>query len=138
LPLRSVDDVVQVAALFVPEALLKCRYGSLPISLALIGVRCLAEQTGEGFSDTQGVHPQGLNLYRFAMPRCDNPVTDLGIHPGQLGAGNSPGDQAVFIHSNPVTCAVPIAIENLFDGRSGRAADTGVILGRRSSDQWHG
>lgn len=51
--LRSVDDVVQVAALFVPEPLLECRYGSLPISLALIGVRCLAEQAGEGLSDSK-------------------------------------------------------------------------------------
>src|SRR5690242_7552729 len=36
------------------------------------------------FQKPQGVVPKGIDFDRLASPRRDNPVTDLGVHPGEL------------------------------------------------------
>src|SRR6266404_2905355 len=60
----------------------------------------------------QGLHPEGLNLHRFADTRRDYPIADLCVHPSELYSGNTGGKQAVRVHVDAVARAGSVAVEN--------------------------
>ena len=95
-PLRAVDDIVQVAPFGVPEALVEGRVGLLRmLGQALCGLVSLLFAY-PAFEQAQGVIPEGIDLDRFAAPRRHHPITDFGIHPGQLIALLPLAQQAIL------------------------------------------
>ena len=80
----AVDDVEQVACGLVPEAAVERvahPRGRRVESQAVAAVAQSAVPVGE---QAQGVVPESIDLDGFAAPRCDDPVVDLRVHPGQL------------------------------------------------------
>ena len=59
--------------------------------------------------------PQALDLDRLADPWRDNPIANACIHPGQLEARLTSGNECVVIHPNAVACACGIAFDDLPD-----------------------
>ena len=71
---------------------------------------------GPGGSDAERVDPEGLHLDGLAGAGGDDPVADLGVHPGELLAGAGGMDEAVRVHADAVAGAVAVGGE---DGRAG-------------------
>src|SRR5262249_13422910 len=82
--LLAVHDIVKIAAVRIPEAAVK----GVPGPLRLLGQRAgsivALFLTYPGLQQAQAVIPQGVDLHRLAAARRDDPIADLGIHPGQL------------------------------------------------------
>ena len=87
-PVLAVDDVVEVApASYQKRSLNEARTRSARSRDRVAAARCPAldlEPVGE---QAQRVVPERVDLDRLAAPRRDDPVADLGVHPGQLIAG---------------------------------------------------
>ncbi len=79
-----------------------------------------------GCRDAQRVDPQRLDLHRLADAGGDHPVAHLGIHPGELHAGNPCPQQAIGVHPDVVAGAGGITF---YDGVHRR--EQAVPLGRR-------
>src|SRR5437016_2794105 len=97
-PFGSVDHVVETSACFVPELRAEGRHGLLPIFSTTHRISRLAELSGETLSDFQRPRPQRLNLDRISMTWRDNPVIDFSMHPRELHAWYTSGDETVFFH----------------------------------------
>src|SRR5262245_60602992 len=76
----SVDHVVQTLAVWAHEAR-KALFGGVGGSTEAIG---LSQNFCERAHDAQGVVPQRIDFDRLADAWRHNPVTNLGIHPGEL------------------------------------------------------
>src|SRR6266853_2991916 len=72
------------------------------------------------------VKPERLNLHRLACAGRNDPFTDFRVHPGELHAALTSGQQAVAVHANAEACAARVTIENREDGILERAF---VLLG---------
>src|SRR5262249_5209350 len=80
----TVDDVVAIAPLRVPEALVEgsARAGGVPGQL--LGRAGVALLVFPSLEQLQGVVPERIDLDSLAAPGSHHPVTDLGVHPGEL------------------------------------------------------
>src|SRR2546426_599644 len=63
--------------------------------------------------DTQSVVPQRLNLDRLARPRGDDPIADLGVHPGELNTRLTAGEQSIFSSANAISRALDMPIDDV-------------------------
>ena len=64
----------------------------------------------------QGVVPQGADLHRLAVPRCDGPAVDHGVHPGELGLLVAHIEEAFLIGMDERHLSSGIGTEDLLDG----------------------
>ena len=86
-----VDHVVQTAARLVPEALRER-------DLRPVGRVAPARLTRR--RDTQRIDPQRLHLHRLADARRDLAPVDARVHPRELHARRTGGEQAVVVHAD--------------------------------------
>jgi len=110
----AVDDVEQMPRGLVPEAAIE--------RVARLRRRCIeahaittathaAVPVGE---QAQRVVPEGIDLHRFAAPRCDHPIADLGVHPRELESGRALAQQAVVpIDADAEARAGEVALDDL-------------------------
>ena len=97
-----INHIMEHASCFIPETLLK--RGLCPVCQQLpVGV--------ENRSNDECVDPQRLNLDRFAHARRYHPIADLGIHPGELHAWLTAGNEAVRVHVNVEARALAVALQ---------------------------
>src|SRR6185503_15510362 len=89
----AVDDVVQVAALGIPEAPVEALRDALRARSVLVAG--LAHERRPRVHPAQRVVPERLDLDRLATAWRDDPVADLRIHPGELVARGAGMDQLV-------------------------------------------
>src|SRR3989442_13973746 len=83
-PLWRVDDVVEIAALAVPEAIVERSpdlFGALPVLGRLVFVL-----RGPAFHQLQRVEPQRVDLHRLATSPPPDPVVELRRHPRERGS----------------------------------------------------
>src|SRR5581483_9615197 len=100
--IRAIDHVVQTFGLVVPELLAEAvasLVGHVPVPrLGFL----VPESTRELLHGAHSVVPERLRFYGLSDPRGHYPVTDLGVHPGELHAGLSRKQEPVFIDANDV------------------------------------
>src|SRR5678815_3812066 len=87
LAVRRVDDVIEIAAMLVPEARAEARARLLRGVRKDAGAGAIAEARRQRLHDGQRVVPERVDLDWFARARCHHPVADLRVHPGELYAG---------------------------------------------------
>ena len=68
---------------------------------------------GHIFHGAERVKPQSLNLDGLAVSRRDDPVTDLGIHPGELNSRIAGLDQPIGIHLDAVASSPYVPFDNI-------------------------
>src|SRR5262249_26163196 len=107
---RSVDHVVQTFAVGAHEAC-KASFRGFRRGTEAVG---LSQNSRERTYDAQGVVPQRIDFDRLADARGHNPITNLGIHPGDLHAGHSGLEQAVgAIDGDTVACSLLVPFDHV-------------------------
>src|SRR5262249_39998102 len=96
--LSTVDDIIETVGCLVPEQVGKtgvctCSHGAIALLASGIAIRLR-----QGFHNAQSVVPQRLNFHGLAIAWSYHPVTDSGIHPGELHARFSGREQSVRIY----------------------------------------
>ncbi len=86
IPLFTVDNVVQVISLGVPEAAVKGGAGLLGVVFYFVAHLEIAGIVKPLLEQSQGVVPQGVDFDSLLSSASggDHPITDFGVHPGQL------------------------------------------------------
>ncbi len=109
----SVDHVVKTAGLGVPEL----RVEAPARLISELAQKCLQPRIAELMSkiaeDSQRVVPERLNFDRFPRSRRYHPIADLGIHPRQLNAWLSAGQQSVAIGADAVAGSAKMPLHDL-------------------------
>ena len=123
-----VDDVIAVSGALIPETIessfhargeLVPRLGRLPQPLCEAGHRA------------ERVVPERVDLDRLASPWRDDPVTNLGVHPGELDAGLARPEETVGgIFLDPVPCALTVEPHDLLEHRE-QLFEKPVVIRRR-------
>src|SRR5262249_10878697 len=85
----SIDHVVEAVTVFVPEKTIKGPYDERCHVGIASATLLITESLRQDLHDLQRVIPERLDFDRFADARCHHPVSDLGVHPGQLYSGGS-------------------------------------------------
>ena len=125
--IRPVDHVVQALSVGPQKP---CEAGPRGGSLGRERVR-LAQHHCEVRHDAQRVVPQRVDLHRLADPRGHHPISNLGVHPGELHAVLAGPQQTIRgVHFDTVTRAAPVPGDHV--GKHGkRHAQRCHIAGRR-------
>ncbi len=89
----------------------------------------LAEALGQVRHDAQGIVPQGIDLYRLALPWGDDPVADLGVHPGQLHPLLSGVQKAIFCDADAVAGTALVPGDDVLQNGPEFGADKVVSIG---------
>ena len=77
----AVDDVVEIAAVFDPEALVERFADARRVLAVALRVRSIAEIAFPPRKQGEGVVPERVDLDRLPAPRRDDPILDLRVHP---------------------------------------------------------
>src|ERR1043165_4664247 len=94
--LPALDNVVEVAALRVPEALVEGAPAPFGVPGKLARALLVAGLARPVFEQTERVVPECVDLDGLAAPRRDDPAVALRIHPGQLITFRALHEQAVL------------------------------------------
>src|SRR5215467_14078377 len=92
---RTVHDVVEIAAFFIPESTGESVGYSSGARVESGRTIRVTEQTCPITHVLESKVPQGVDLNRFANTWSDHPVADLGVHPRELHAFGSRVKQSV-------------------------------------------
>src|SRR5689334_5890810 len=80
---RTVCHIVQTASVLVPKETIETpARDRCHVSVTLL-TRLVPELAGQILHDAEGVIPERLDFNGLAAARRYDPVTDLGIHPGE-------------------------------------------------------
>src|SRR5678815_2556304 len=85
----TINNIQQIAAGFIPEASIEgfaCEISILIISSRTIVISIL---TGPLSQQPESVVPERIYFHSLSPPWSNYPVTNLGVHPGQLKAFSS-------------------------------------------------
>ena len=91
---RPIDHVAAVAARVVPEP---GKPGPCAFCQGSVRLGRFPQSAREFSHAAQPVIPQGTDLDRLADARRHDPISHLGVHPGQLHAGLAGIEQTVFL-----------------------------------------
>ena len=105
----AVDDVVEAARAGVGEAGEEGGGGAG-------GGFGPAGAAGPGSGDAERVDPEGLDFDGLSDAGGDDPVADLGVHPGELLPGGAGVEEAVLGGGNAVAGAGGVALEDGYAG----------------------
>lgn len=124
----AVDDVGEVIEVGVEEA--GAEGGAKAIGGDEVAGGGLVVPAGEEAGDgAQGVVPEGVDLDRFADAGGDDPIADLGIHPGELNAGLARAEETIGgIDADAVARAGKVVFDDLVQRRE-QVLDQSVVAG---------
>src|SRR5207244_1141806 len=104
----DIDNVGEVSEITVPEALEKRDAASFERAAPRrLEPRCRVEY----------VQPERLDFDRLSDPWRDHAIADARIHPRELHARNTSGQQTIRVHPDPESRAIRISVDNVQDRR---------------------
>src|SRR5581483_6587868 len=92
---RTVNHVIQITAICEPKRICECALDSLRTGTVVSCRRSVIKITGPLGHLAEREVPQRVDLDSLSGTRRDDPVTDLGVHPGQLDTGFSSPEQTI-------------------------------------------
>src|SRR4029450_12552131 len=130
IPIRTIDHIVEIATLSVPESIVECALDPECACLEIQWRRTFLrpELVDPTLNQTERIEPERVDLHRLASPRCDDPIVDFRVHPGELiSIGPLTQKAVVLINTNTEARAFDVASDDLDEGRQ-QQAECVVIL----------
>src|SRR5215468_5515947 len=111
----AIHHVVKIATLLVPKLAIEAPSGQSRQAAIAFAPAFIAQPLREVLHDTERVVPERLNLDRISVPRCNHPIADLGVHPGQLHSGLTRMQQTVRVDFDAKPSATQMPFDNVIE-----------------------